>query len=249
MIIGIIPARYASTRLPGKPLIDLEGQSMIERVWRAASTISAFDRVVIATDSEHIVAEAQRFKAEVVLTSPDEPSGTDRCYAALRTLGCTPDIVVNIQGDEPLLQPSVLLQCIDALRQTQADVATPVVAIRNEAFLHDPNVVKVVRGSDGRALYFSRSPIPFARGAHAAWTGVASYWQHIGLYAYRIHALKRHVMLAPSPLERTESLEQLRLLEDGATIMCVETEHHSVAVDTPDDAERVRALLRAQLQR
>lgn len=248
MIVGIIPARFASTRLPGKPLIDLEGQTMIERVWRAASAVSAFDRVVITTDSEHIVAEAQRFKAEVVLTSPDEPSGTDRCYAALRTLGITPDIVVNIQGDEPLLQPTVLLQCIDALRQTHADVATPVVAISNDEVLHDPNVVKVVRGSDGRALYFSRSPIPFARGAQAAWTEVAAYWQHIGLYAYRMNALTRHVLLAPSPLERAESLEQLRLLEDGATIMCVETDHHSVAVDTPEDAERVRALLRTQRQ-
>lgn len=249
MIVGIIPARYASTRLPGKPLIDLEGQSMIERVWRAASSVSAFDRVIIATDSEHIVAEAQRCKADVVLTSPDEPSGTDRCYAALRSLGITPDIVVNIQGDEPLLQPTVLLQCIDALQQTTADVATPVVRITGDELLHDPNVVKVVRARNGRALYFSRSPIPHARDSAGSFTESVDYWQHIGLYAYRMQALTRHVMLAPSPLERAESLEQLRLLEDGATIMCVETEHRSVAVDTPQDAERVRALLRAQHQR
>lgn len=248
MIIGIIPARYASTRLPGKPLIDLEGQSMIERVWRAASSVQAFDRVIIATDSEHIVAEAQRFKADVVLTSPDEPSGTDRCYAAVRSLGITPDIVVNIQGDEPLLQPTVLLQCIDALQQTTADVATPVVRIASDDVLRDPNVVKAVRAHDGRALYFSRSPIPYLRDAAGSWSDTVDYWQHVGLYAYRMHALTRHVMLAPSPLERAESLEQLRLLEDGATFTCVETQHRSIAVDTPEDAERVRALLRAQHQ-
>lgn len=248
MIVGIIPARYASTRLPGKPLIDLEGQSMIERVWRAASSVHAFDRVIIATDSEHIVAEAQRFRADVVVTSPDEPSGTDRCYAAVRLLGITPEIVVNIQGDEPLLQSSVLLQCVDALRNTQADVSTPIVRITDEELVHDPNVVKVVRGKDGRALYFSRAAIPYLRGAESRWSDKADYWQHIGLYAYRMHALKRHVMLAPSPLERAEALEQLRLLEDGATIMCVETEHRSIAVDTPQDAERVRELLRAQHQ-
>lgn len=221
---------------------------MIERVWRAASSVHAFDRVIIATDSEHIVAEAQRFKADVVITSPDEPSGTDRCFAALRSLGISPDIVVNIQGDEPLLQPTVLLQCIDALHQSGADVSTPVVRITDEELVHDPNVVKVVRGYDGRALYFSRSAIPYLRGAEGLWSDRADFWQHIGLYAYRMHALKRHVMLAPSPLERAESLEQLRLLEDGAAIMCVETDHRSIAVDTPLDAERVRALLRAQHQ-
>jgi len=248
MIIGIIPARYASTRLPGKPLIDLEGQTMIERVWRAATASSAFDRVVIATDSEHIIAEAQRIRAEVVLTSVDEPSGTDRCYAAIRALKITPEIIVNIQGDEPLLQPNVLTHCVEALRSTGADVATPITRISDVLELADPNVVKVARTVAGRALYFSRSPIPHQRGVDMAlWLATGEYWKHIGLYAYTAKALKQHVMLPLSPLERMEHLEQLRLLEHGAYITCVEVDHDAMGVDTPEDAERVRVILRADL--
>ncbi|MBL0322255.1 MAG: 3-deoxy-manno-octulosonate cytidylyltransferase [Ignavibacteria bacterium] len=248
MIVGIIPARYASTRLPGKPLIDLEGQTMIERVWRAAMAASTFDRVVIATDSEHIVAEAQRIRAEVVLTSPDEPSGTDRCYAAIRALKIAPDVIVNIQGDEPLLQPNVLTHCVEALRSQGADVATPVKRISSVLDLADPNVVKVALTATGRALYFSRSQIPHLRGVEVAqWLATGVYWKHIGLYAYTAESLKQHVMLPPSPLERMEHLEQLRLLEYGAHITCVEIEHDAVSVDTADDVERVRAILRADL--
>lgn len=247
MIVGIIPARYASTRLPGKPLIDLEGQSMIERVWRAASESTALQRVVIATDSEHIVVEAQRIGAEVVLTSPDEPSGTDRCYAALRALKISPNIVVNIQGDEPLLQHQVLTMCVEALIARRADVATPVVSISEVHDLLDPNVVKVAKAENHRALYFSRSPIPYRRDSVTEdWLVHATYWKHIGMYAYTMEALRRHVMLPPSPLERLEQLEQLRLLEQGANITCVETLHDVLSVDTMEDADRVRAVLRAR---
>lgn len=246
MIVGIIPARYASSRLPGKPLIDLEGQSMIERVWRTACESSAIDRVIIATDNECIVAEAQRIGAEFVLTSPDEPSGTDRCYAAIRTLKLSPDVIVNIQGDEPLLHHNVLTVCIDALRSTRADVATPIALIKSAHELTDLNVVKVARAESGRALYFSRSPIPHHRGVEMAdWIADVPYWKHIGLYAYTADALQRHILLQPSPLERIEHLEQLRLLENGALITCVETQYDGLSVDTAEDAERVRTVLRA----
>jgi 3-deoxy-manno-octulosonate cytidylyltransferase (CMP-KDO synthetase) len=230
--------------LPGKPLVDLNGQTMIERVWRAASASSAIDRVIIATDNEHIVAEAQRFRAEVVLTSPDEPSGTDRCYAALRALKIEPDVVVNIQGDEPLLESGVLTHLVEAVRSTGADVATPVRAITERAAIDDPNIVKVAMTAAGTALYFSRAPIPFRRDApRDHWLDGASYWSHVGIYAYTYAALKRHVLLPPSPLERLEQLEQLRLLEDGARFVCVPTDHRFVSVDTPEDVERVRAIL------
>lgn len=249
MIVGIIPARYASSRLPGKPLIDLNGQTMIERVWRAATASTAIHRVIIATDNEHIVAEAQRLRAEVVLTSPDEPSGTDRCYAALRSLRIEPEIVVNIQGDEPLLEPGILTHLVEALRSSGSDVATPVRTITQAGDLSDPSIVKVAMASDARALYFSRSPIPYRRDvAQDQWLDGAPYWHHIGIYAYTYAALKRHVLLPPSPLERLEQLEQLRLLEDGARFVCVPTDHRFVGVDTPADVERVRAILAQSAQ-
>ena len=160
MIVGVIPARYAATRLPGKPLVDLCGQSMIERVWRAASSCSELDRVLIATDDDRVGAEARRIGAEVVMTDAELPSGTDRCHAALASLLTAPEIVINIQGDEPLLQASVLTDLVRALREGRADVATPVSRIDQPHDLVDPNVVKVVMTSSRRALYFSRSPVP-----------------------------------------------------------------------------------------
>lgn len=245
MIVGIIPARYASVRLPGKPLIDLEGQTMLERVWRAATAATGIDRVIIATDNEYVLAEAHRLHAEAVLTSPDEPSGTDRCYAVIKVLNISPDIILNIQGDEPLLMPNVLTHCVEALKYAKADVATPVSLINDYADLTNPNVVKVVRASNGNALYFSRSPVPYRRGVELGrWLNDVAYWKHIGIYAYTAEALLQHVMLPPSPLEQLEQLEQLRLLEHGARIACVETDMHGVSVDTPEDADRVRAILR-----
>ena len=244
MIVGIIPARYAATRLPGKPLVDLCGQTMIERVWRAAQACESLDRVIIATDSELIAQEARRIGADVALTDPDLPSGTDRCYAVVQQLESTPDIVINIQGDEPLLQSSVLTQLVDALADTNADVSTPVTRIMQAADLADPNIVKVAMGSDCKAVYFSRSPIPHLRGVEMSdWLSKQPYWKHIGVYAYRMAALMRHVGLPVSSLERSESLEQLRLLEAGTHFVAVETAVEFISVDTPEDAERVRAYL------
>ncbi|MFN5379085.1 MAG: 3-deoxy-manno-octulosonate cytidylyltransferase [Ignavibacteria bacterium] len=244
MIVGIIPARYAATRLPGKPLVDLCGQTMIERVWRAAHTCEKLDRVIIATDSELIAEEARRIGAEVALTDPELPSGTDRCYAVVQQLEKTPDVVINIQGDEPLLQPRVLAQLVDALAASTADVSTPVTRITHTSDLADPNIVKVAMGSDRKAVYFSRSPIPYLRGVeHHEWLNHQPYWKHIGVYAYRTAALVRHVGLPVSGLERSESLEQLRLLEAGTHFVAVETDVEFISVDTPEDAERVRAYL------
>lgn len=245
MIVGVIPARFAATRLPGKPLVDLEGQTMIERVWRAAASCEQLDRVLIATDDDRIAAEAVRIGAEAVMTDPELPSGTDRCYAAVRTMERRPDIVVNIQGDEPLLQPHVLTDLIRGLEGSPADVATPVTRISRPHDLTDPNVVKVAATAHGRALYFSRSAIPYMRGAEVhEWLDRGPYWKHIGIYAYRYAALERHVSLAPTTIEQWESLEQLRLLSDGACFQCVETTAPFISVDTPEDADRVRAFLR-----
>lgn len=245
MVIGIIPARYAATRLPGKPLIDLNGQTMVERVWRAAVASASVDRVIVATDDQRIVDACATFGAEACMTDPDLPAGTDRCEAVVRTLRLQPDIVINIQGDEPLLHPSILTQLVQALRSSNADVSTPVSRLLFADELDDPAVVKVARAADGHAVYFSRSPIPFSRDVdRAAWLQTRPYWRHIGIYAYTLQALRRHVSLPPSPLERAESLEQLRLLEAGARFACVETDHVLLSVDTPADADRVRAYLR-----
>lgn len=244
MIVGIIPARYASTRLPGKPLVDLNGQTMIERVWRGVVASPALDRVLIATDDERVIAEAQRFGAEAHLTSPDLQSGTDRCDALLRQLKLDPAYVVNIQGDEPLVQAGVITDLVQAIRASGADVATLVTPITHAQELIDAATVKVVMNADDRAMYFSRSPIPFLRDHDiATWTSRHQYWKHIGIYAYTHQALKRHVQLPPSSLERAESLEQLRLLQDGAVFHCVRTDAVFASVDTAEDVERVRNLL------
>jgi len=244
MVVGIIPARYASTRLPGKPLIDLNGRTMIERVWRAATASSALDRVIVATDDDRVADVMRTLDAEVCMTSPDLPSGSDRCDAAIRALHLRPDIVVNIQGDEPLLQPSLITHLVEALHRSRADVSTPVSRILFADELDDPSIVKVVRGADGHAIYFSRSAVPFQRDVDKGqWLSRQPYWRHIGLYAYTLRALQRHVALPPSPLERAEALEQLRLLEDGARFACVETDQVLLSVDTPEDADRVRRYL------
>jgi 3-deoxy-manno-octulosonate cytidylyltransferase (CMP-KDO synthetase) len=218
---------------------------MLERVWRAARA-SDLDRVLIATDDVRIADEARRIGADVTMTAADLPSGSDRCAAAVRSAGLRPSIVVNIQGDEPLLQPQLLNGLVRALEQSGADVATPISRILFSAELDDAAVVKVVRGANNHALYFSRAAVPAIRDVNRSdWTQHHTYWKHIGLYAYTWPSLQRHVQLPPSALEQCEKLEQLRLLEDGARFVCVETEQMLMSVDTPDDAERVRLWLRA----
>lgn len=245
--IGVIPARFASVRLPGKPLVDLCGKSMIRRVWEGVCQATQLKRIVVATDDERIAQECLSFGAEVLMTPPELPSGTDRIAHACAMLNTPFDIVVNIQGDEPLLHGRVVDQLVEALYTTNADVATPIQRIVDARDMLNPAVVKVAITAQGRALYFSRSAIPFARDNEdvATWHERHPYWKHIGLYAYRAAILQRFTALPPSPLERVEALEQLRLVEDGAAFQCVEIADRLIAVDTPEDAERVRAVLQA----
>jgi 3-deoxy-manno-octulosonate cytidylyltransferase (CMP-KDO synthetase) len=244
MIVGVIPARYAATRLPGKPLVDLCGQTMIERVWRSAVSCPLLDEVIIATDDERIMREAARIGARAVMTDSALPSGTDRCHAAAASLPSRPEVVINIQGDEPLLQHEVLSDLVAALADGVADVSTPVSRIVRAEELADPNTVKVALTDSFRALYFSRSPIPHVRlAAMDRWLERGSFWKHIGIYAYRLDALDRHVSLPTTTIEQWESLEQLRLLSDGAHFRCVETSAEFISVDTAEDAERVRRFL------
>lgn len=244
-VIGVIPSRYASTRLPGKPLIDLNGKSMIRRVWEGAREATSLSRLVVATDDERVAEECSSFGAEVVLTPSSLASGTDRIAYACELLQEQFDVIVNIQGDEPLLRGTVIDRLVAALSAGNMDVATPVQRIGTYEELVNPAVVKVVMNTKGRALYFSRSPVPFLRDIpnREMWSNHHTFWKHIGLYAYTQAALKRFISLPPSPLEQLEALEQLRLLEDGASFQCIEIDDILLAVDTPEDAARVRAVI------
>jgi 3-deoxy-manno-octulosonate cytidylyltransferase (CMP-KDO synthetase) len=245
----VIPARYASVRLPGKPLRLLAGRTMIEHVHARASAAGAAE-VIVATDDARIAAACRGFGADVCLTSPAHASGTDRLAEVARLRGFALDsIVVNVQGDEPLLPAANVAQVAALLAAAPgAQLATLATPLRSLAELDDPNVVKVVAGLDGRALYFSRAPIPWQRDAaaddRAAPGRLAGALRHIGLYAYRAGTLARLAALAPTPLERAERLEQLRALEHGMPIaLGVALEVPGPGVDTEADLAHVEALL------
>lgn len=246
----VIPARLASERLPGKPLLEIAGRPLIEHVYRRARAAAA-RRVVIATDDAGIADRVQGFGAEVVMTSTAHQSGSDRIAECVRKLGWPDDtLVVNLQGDEPLMPAACLDQVAGLLAaDPAADVATLFWPIADAAEAGDPNVVKVVTGRDGAALYFSRSPIPFPRGDRAV-AGPPGWKRHVGLYAYRAAALQAFTGWDPTPLERTERLEQLRFLENGRRIVLAEaTEHIPAGVDSPGDLARVKAALEAVTER
>jgi 3-deoxy-manno-octulosonate cytidylyltransferase (CMP-KDO synthetase) len=230
--LGVIPARMGSRRFPGKPLVALRGKPLIQHVWEAARRVSSIDRLVIATDGGEIAAATRGFGGEAVLTSPEHPSGTDRAQEAARIAGGGFDIVVNIQGDEPLLSPQAVEAAIAALAQNPAaDIATLAYRDTDRTAFASREVTKVVTDLGGGALYFSRAPV--AETDDPEW----SYLRHVGLYAFRSAALEEFVGWGPSPLETAEGLEQLRALEHGLRIHVVVTPYRSRAVDTPADLE------------
>jgi 3-deoxy-manno-octulosonate cytidylyltransferase (CMP-KDO synthetase) len=239
--VGVIPARFGATRFPGKPLVEIAGRPMIEHVWAGACGAKTLDRVIVATDDARIADACRAFGAEVALTRADHPSGTDR--VAEVAAGLVEELVVNVQGDEPAIEGFVIDAAVEALRRDgDAPMATLVHAADADV-LDDPNRVKVVLDCRGRALYFSRSPVPHVRAGQPAPT----LWQHVGLYAYRRDFLLGYPRLAPTPAERAEGLEQLRALEHGFAIQCAVIEGWtSAAVDVPGDVAAVEARLAAR---
>ncbi len=257
----VIPARYASSRYPGKPLVPLRGaggaaRTLIERSWRAARAVRGVDRVVVATDDDRIAAEVARFGGETVMTSPEAANGTERCAEALDVMGAAPDVVVNLQGDAPLTPPWFVEALIAALRQGVADVATPVLrcsGAAHRAFLEDRAAGRVggttaVFDRAGRALYFSKEVIPHTGRLYGD-DEPTPVFHHVGVYAYTPAALARYRTLPPGPLERLEGLEQLRFLENGMTVRCVEVEARGREfweLNNPEDVPRIEAVLARQ---
>lgn len=236
-IIGVIPARYASSRFPGKPLIDLKGKSMIQRVYEGASKSSKLDRVIVATDDQRIHDHVQSFGGEVMLTSESHTTGTDRCGEVLNSVDC--DIVLNIQGDEPLVDPRQLDQLCSAFDDASVKIATLGIDQVTEEDLNNKNRIKLVRDVNKDALYFSRSRIPNSENAKEGASNNYPFYRHIGLYAYRADVLNELVKLTPTELEKIESLEQLRWLYHGYKIRVVETSIETPNIDVPEDVEKV----------
>jgi 3-deoxy-manno-octulosonate cytidylyltransferase (CMP-KDO synthetase) len=236
-IAGVIPARLNSTRLSRKVLRLIAGRPMVERVWRAANASGLMDPVVVATDSEEVAAVCRERGVPAVMTSADCASGSDRVREVARQIEA--EIYVNIQGDEPTLMPDFFPPLLGLFDRPEVEVGTLAVRCPPEEFAN-PNAVKVVTALDGRALYFSRSTIPFDRDA----TGFTGYRKHLGIYAYRRAALERFASLPPSPLERLERLEQLRLLENGIAIYVAEAPRDTVGVDTEEDLAKAEAMLK-----
>jgi len=234
--VGIIPARFACTRFPGKALADLLGKPVIQRVYEGTLNAKRLDQVLVATDDERIRRAVEGFGGKVVMTSPTHPSGTDRVAEVAR--GLQAEVVVNIQGDEPFIKGELiddLVECFE--RDAGLKMATAAGVFKEGEDVADPDVVKVVCDLEGDALYFSRAPIPFERNQ-----GEVALQKHIGIYAYRRDFLLQFAAWDPTPLERTEGLEQLRALEHGEKIKVVRTDYDAVGIDTPEDLEKARAL-------
>jgi len=241
-ILGVIPARYASTRLPGKPLLDIGGQSMVQRVVTQARQASGLAQVVVATDDVRIRDHVQAFGGHAVLTSPHHASGTDRCWeAVLKTGEAKFDAVVNIQGDEPFIAPAQIEELCRTLAEASEGIATLAQVVTDDHDLDDPGEVLIATDVHMNALYFSRAAIPWLhRPGPEPRHSQFRFLKHVGLYAFRTEVLKRVVALSPSALEQAESLEQLRWLEHGFKVRVGITEHPSFCVDTPADLELAR---------
>ncbi len=237
-VLGIIPCRYGSTRFPGKPLVDLKGKSMIQRVYEGALKSNRIDKLIVATDDERIFSEVKRFGGEVMMTSSEHENGTQRCVEVSKQFSDY-DIVLNIQGDEPLVNFEQLNQLIDVFTDVSVEIATLAIKTANRPELENPNRIKVVTDFRQDALYFSRSLIPFERNSDASFV----FQRHIGLYAFRTFVLHEIVSFSPCSIENLESLEQLRWMYYGKKIRVVETSIETPNIDTPDDLAKVLALL------
>jgi 3-deoxy-manno-octulosonate cytidylyltransferase (CMP-KDO synthetase) len=240
-ILGIIPARFQSTRFPGKVLVDIKGKSMVQRVYEQASKSTYLNKVIIATESEEVRKHVESFGSEAVLTGNNHASGTDRCFEALTLQKEDYDYVINIQGDEPFISP-IQIDEIAALLDGSVELATLIKKITTSSELFNYGEVKTVFNTDMEALYFSRQPIPYCRNkGEMEWLSQQDYYKHIGIYAYRADMLERVSKLPVSTLEKAESLEQLRWIENGLKIKLAYTEHESVCIDTKEDLDKVLA--------
>ncbi len=238
---GIIPARYQSTRFPGKPLADILGKPMFWHVFNRASMCPELTSVVLATDDDRIFSAAEKLNVPVVMTKDDHKSGTDRVLEAAVSLKVPRDaVIINIQGDEPALPPSVISELIVPFKNPDVLITTPARKITSKE-AESPDIVKVVFTLNQKALYFSRSSIPYPRANQES-----EFYGHIGLYAFRMNALRHFVALQPGRLERTEKLEQLRLLENEIPVHVMVTKHKSIGVDRPDDIEKVSSILKKE---
>ena len=247
-VLAIIPARYASTRFPAKPLALLGGKPIVQRVYEQVARV--VERVVVATDDERIYNTVVSFSGEVVMTSPNHKSGTDRCAEAYEKLGYEANIIINVQGDEPFVAPEQIEALIGCFDSEEIDIATlvkPFLAEGGIETLENPNSPKVVINEEGEAIYFSRSIVPYLRGVERSeWLKHHTFYKHIGIYAFRAKALNEVTALEQTPLEKAESLEQLRWLESGYKIRVGITDIETIGIDTPEDLERAEQYLRSQ---
>jgi 3-deoxy-manno-octulosonate cytidylyltransferase (CMP-KDO synthetase) len=243
-IIGIIPARFASTRFPGKPLIDIGGKSMIQRVYQQAKKSGSLTDVVVATDDVRIEEHVKAFDGNVVMTSKTHQSGTDRCFEAIRNFSADADVVINIQGDEPFIFPEQIDLAVSCFNSDKVQIATLAKKITAAVDLFNVNVPKVILNKQMEAIYFSRHAIPYIRGKEQTeWLVDHTFYKHIGIYAYRTRILAEITALKQSSLELSESLEQLRWIENGYKIKVEITDFESVAIDVPDDLKKLTKFL------
>ncbi len=234
-ILGIIPARYASTRFPAKPLIDIAGKTMIQRVYEQAKQCTLFSKIIVATDDDKIYNHVLQIGGDVMMTSTTHQNGTERCAEVIENLSDQFDIIINIQGDEPFVDPALFTMLIQAFKDPQIQIATLIKPIVDKAYIDNPNIIKVVKSVTNKALYFSRAAIPFQRNEAAK----IQFYKHIGLYAYRKEVLLEIVKLGAGVYEQIEMLEQLRWLENNYPIHLIETDLEADSIDVPADLDRL----------
>lgn len=243
-ILGIIPARYASTRFPGKPLVDIRGKSMIQRVYEQSKKSKVLADLVVATDDDRIFDHVKEFGGNAVMTRTDHQSGTDRCFEAVQKFKPSTDVVINIQGDEPFIHPEQIDLVASCFSSAEVKIATLVKKITSDEQLFNENIPKVLLNKEMEAVYFSRQTIPFIRGKEKSeWLATYSFYKHIGIYAYKTSVLTEITALKQSSLELAEALEQLRWIENGYKLKVKVTDLESVAIDVPDDLKKLAAFL------